>query len=28
MTTTTAAYLSVTQNLPRYQAMTTAEPAV
>lgn len=28
MTTTTAAYLSVTQNLTRYQAMTTAEPAV
>jgi hypothetical protein len=28
MTTTTAAYLSVTQNLARYQAMTTAEPGV
>ena len=28
MTTTTAAYLSVAQNLPRYQAMTDAEPAV
>ena len=28
MTTTTAAYLSVTQNLARYQAMTAAEPAV
>jgi len=28
MTTTTAAYLSVGQNLPRYQAMTDAEPAV
>jgi hypothetical protein len=28
MTTTTAAYLSVTQNLARYQAMTEAEPAV
>jgi hypothetical protein len=28
MTTTTAAYLSVTQNLSRYQAMTAAEPAV
>ena len=27
-TTTTAAYLSVTQNLARYQAMTAAEPAV
>ncbi len=28
MTTTTAAYLAVTQNLTRYQAMTAAEPAV
>ena len=28
MTTTTSAYLSVTQNLARYQAMTAAEPAV
>ena len=28
MTTTTAAYLSVTQNLARYQAMTAAEPTV
>ena len=28
MTTTTAAYLSVTDNLTRYQAMTAAEPAV
>jgi Protein of unknown function (DUF1217) len=28
MTTTTAAYLSVTQNLARYQAMAAAEPAV
>ena len=28
MTTTTAAYLSVTQNFTRYQAMTAAEPAV
>lgn len=28
MTTTTAAYLSVTQNLPRYQKMTSADPAV
>ena len=28
MTTTTAAYLNVTQNLARYQAMTAAEPAV
>ncbi len=28
MTTTTAGYLSVTQNLARYQAMTAAEPAV
>ena len=28
MTTTTAAYLSVTQNLARYQAMTAAEPVV
>ena len=28
MTTTTAAYLSVAQNLARYQAMTAAEPAV
>ena len=28
MTTTTADYLSVTQNLARYQAMTAAEPAV
>jgi hypothetical protein len=28
MTTTTAAYLSVEQNLARYQAMTAAEPAV
>src|SRR5271165_7633675 len=28
MTTTTAAYLSVTDNLARYQAMTAAEPSV
>ncbi len=28
MTTTTGAYLAVSQNLPRYQAMTAAEPAV
>src|SRR5271165_449864 len=28
MTTTTAAYLSVTNNLTRYQTMTAAEPAV
>src|SRR5208283_6057615 len=28
MTTTTAAYLAVNQNLARYQAMTAAEPAV
>ncbi len=28
MTTTTAAYLSVTDNLTRYQTMTAAEPAV
>ena len=28
MTTTTSAYLAVSQNLPRYQAMTAAEPAV
>jgi hypothetical protein len=28
MTTTTADYLAVTQNLTRYQAMTAAEPAV
>ncbi len=28
MTSTTSAYLAVTQNLPRYQAMTAAEPAV
>ena len=28
MTTTTAAYLTVAQNLARYQAMTAAEPAV
>ena len=28
MTTTTAAYLSVSQNLARYQTMTAAEPAV
>src|SRR5208337_1074364 len=28
MTTTTAAYLSITDNLTRYQAMTAAEPAV
>lgn len=28
MTTTTAGYLAVTQNLTRYQAMTAAEPAV
>jgi hypothetical protein len=28
MTTTTSAYLAVTQNLSRYQAMTAAEPAV
>jgi hypothetical protein len=28
MTTTTSAYLSVSQNLSRYQAMTAAEPAV
>ena len=28
MTTTTSAYLAVAQNLPRYQAMTAAEPAV
>ena len=28
MTTTTSAYLQVTQNLPRMQAMTAAEPAV
>ena len=28
MTTTTANYLAVTQNLARYQAMTAAEPAV
>lgn len=28
MTTTTADYLAVTQNLARYQAMTAAEPAV
>ena len=28
MTTTTSAYLSVSQNLSRYQAMTVAEPAV
>ncbi len=26
--TTTSTYLSITQNLPRYQAMTAAEPAV
>jgi Protein of unknown function (DUF1217) len=28
MSTTTAGYLAVTQNLTRYQAMTAAEPAV
>jgi len=28
MTSTTVAYLAVSQNLPRYQAMTAAEPAV
>ena len=28
MTSTTSAYLAVAQNLPRYQAMTAAEPAV
>src|SRR5579871_6154443 len=28
MTTTTAAYLSVSQNIARYRAMTTAEPGV
>jgi Protein of unknown function (DUF1217) len=28
MTSTTSAYLAVTQNLPRYQAMTANEPAV
>ena len=28
MTSTTAAYLAISQNLPRYQAMTAAEPAV
>ena len=28
MTTTTSAYLAVSQNLSRYQAMTAAEPAV
>jgi hypothetical protein len=28
VTTTTTAYLAVAQNLPRYQAMTAAEPAV
>jgi Protein of unknown function (DUF1217) len=28
MTSTTSAYLAVSQNLPRYQAMTAAEPAV
>jgi len=28
MTTTTADYLAVTQNLTRYQAMTAAEPGV
>ena len=28
MTSTTTAYLAVAQNLPRYQAMTAAEPAV
>jgi hypothetical protein len=28
MTTTTSAYLAISQNLPRYQAMTAAEPAV
>jgi hypothetical protein len=28
MTSTTTAYLAVSQNLPRYQAMTAAEPAV
>ncbi len=28
MTTTTSAYLAVSQDLPRYQAMTAAEPAV
>lgn len=28
MTSTTTAYLAISQNLPRYQAMTAAEPAV
>src|SRR5271154_2220744 len=28
MTSTTSAYLAVSQNLPRYQAMTAAGPAV
>jgi hypothetical protein len=28
MTSTTSAYLAVSQNLPRYQAMTATEPAV
>ena len=28
MTSTTTAYLAVSQNLSRYQAMTAAEPAV
>ena len=28
MTTTTSAFLAVSQDLPRYQAMTAAEPAV
>jgi len=28
MTSTTSAYLAISQNLPRYQAMTAAEPAV
>ena len=28
MTTTTSAYLAISQNLPRYQAMTAAEPGV
>ena len=28
MTSTTAAYLAVNQNLARYQTMTAAEPAV
>jgi hypothetical protein len=28
MTSTTSAYLAVSQNLPRYQAMTATQPAV